>query len=85
MAAGGRCAVPGNPGRPKVPQNVSGLCWDGVVTAIGPAQLARLLRLPEPTPEQAAVISAPLGPLAVFGFTRWRRGRGPSGQSEPQT
>ncbi len=33
---------------------------------IGPAQLARLLRLPEPTAEQAAVISAPLGPLAVI-------------------
>jgi ATP-dependent DNA helicase UvrD/PcrA len=33
---------------------------------LGPAQLARLLRLPEPTPEQAAVISAPLGPLAVI-------------------
>ena len=33
---------------------------------IGPVQLARLLRLPEPTPEQAAVISAPLGPLAVI-------------------
>ncbi|HLH81871.1 MAG TPA: ATP-dependent DNA helicase [Trebonia sp.] len=31
-----------------------------------PAQLARLLRLPEPTPEQAAVIGAPLGPLAVI-------------------
>jgi DNA helicase II / ATP-dependent DNA helicase PcrA len=30
-----------------------------------PTQLARLLRLPEPTPEQAAVIAAPLGPLAV--------------------
>ena len=30
-----------------------------------PAQLARLLRVPEPTPEQAAVIAAPLGPLAV--------------------
>jgi DNA helicase II / ATP-dependent DNA helicase PcrA len=37
-----------------------------VSTPIGPAQLARLLRLPEPTPEQAAVISAPLGPLAVI-------------------
>jgi len=38
------------------------------VTTVGysPAQLARLLRLPEPTPEQAAVISAPLGPLAVI-------------------
>ena len=33
---------------------------------LGPAQLARLLRLPEPTPEQAAVICAPLGPLAVI-------------------
>ncbi len=33
---------------------------------IGPGQLARLLRLPEPTPEQAAVIAAPLGPLAVI-------------------
>ena len=30
-----------------------------------PAQLARLLRVPEPTPEQAAVVAAPLGPLAV--------------------
>jgi DNA helicase-2/ATP-dependent DNA helicase PcrA len=44
----------------------------GVITGIdragqiGPAQLARLLRLPEPTPEQAAVIAAPLGPLAVI-------------------
>src|SRR5580692_2671818 len=31
-----------------------------------PGQLARLLRLPEPTTEQAAVIGAPLGPLAVI-------------------
>ncbi len=31
-----------------------------------PVQLARLLRLPEPTAEQAAVIAAPLGPLAVI-------------------
>jgi len=31
-----------------------------------PVQLARLLRLPEPTSEQAAVIGAPLGPLAVI-------------------
>jgi DNA helicase II / ATP-dependent DNA helicase PcrA len=31
-----------------------------------PAQLARLLRLPEPTAEQAAVIGAPLGPMAVI-------------------
>src|ERR1700685_2328779 len=33
---------------------------------IGPVQLARLLRVPEPTPEQAAVIAAPLGPMAVI-------------------
>ena len=31
-----------------------------------PGQLARLLKLPEPTVEQAAVIEAPLGPLAVI-------------------
>ena len=30
-----------------------------------PGQLARLLRLPEPTQEQAAAIGAPLGPLAI--------------------
>jgi len=30
-----------------------------------PARLARLLGLPEPTPEQAAVIAAPLAPVAV--------------------
>ena len=57
-------------------RNVSGLCWNVVVTTVRdgaspigpvpPTQLARLLRLPEPTPEQAAVISAPLGPLAVI-------------------
>ena len=37
-----------------------------VTVRYGPQQLARLLRLPEPTPEQAAVIGAPLGPLAVI-------------------
>src|SRR5271166_1731390 len=31
-----------------------------------PGQLARLLRLPEPTQEQAAVIGAPLAPMAVI-------------------
>ncbi len=31
-----------------------------------PVQLARVLKLPEPTAEQAAVIAAPLGPLAVI-------------------
>ena len=37
-----------------------------VTTVIySPVQLAGLLRVPEPTPEQAAVIAAPLGPLAV--------------------
>ena len=34
-------------------------------TSYTPGQLARVLRLPEPTAEQAAVIGAPLGPLAV--------------------
>jgi DNA helicase II / ATP-dependent DNA helicase PcrA len=38
----------------------------GGTAQVGPVQLARLLRLPEPTPEQAAVIAAPLGPLAVI-------------------
>ncbi|GAA2722580.1 ATP-dependent DNA helicase [Actinocorallia aurantiaca] len=32
---------------------------------ISPAELARRLGLPEPTPEQAAVVQAPLGPMAV--------------------
>jgi DNA helicase-2/ATP-dependent DNA helicase PcrA len=36
------------------------------VTEYTPGQLARLLRVPEPTTEQAAVIGAPLGPLAVI-------------------
>ena len=31
-----------------------------------PAQLARMLGAPEPTTEQAAVIGAPLGPLAII-------------------
>ena len=31
-----------------------------------PVQLARMLGIDEPTPEQAAVISAPLAPLAVI-------------------
>ncbi|TVZ04189.1 ATP-dependent helicase [Trebonia kvetii] len=35
------------------------------MTTYTPGQLARLLRLPEPTPEQAAAIGAPLGPLAI--------------------
>lgn len=33
---------------------------------ITPVELARLLELPEPTPEQARVISAPLAPMAVI-------------------
>jgi DNA helicase-2/ATP-dependent DNA helicase PcrA len=36
------------------------------VTTYTPGQLARVLALPEPTTEQAAVIGAPLGPLAVI-------------------
>ena len=31
-----------------------------------PGQVARLLRMPEPTPEQAAVIGAPMAPMAVI-------------------
>jgi DNA helicase-2/ATP-dependent DNA helicase PcrA len=46
--------------------NVGGLWWNGCVDRYTPGQLARVLRLPEPTPEQAAVIEAPLGPLAVI-------------------
>ena len=38
----------------------------GMLVKYTPGQLARLLRLPEPTPEQAAVIGAPLGPLTVI-------------------
>ncbi len=40
--------------------------WRGAGVRYGPAQLARVLRIPEPTAEQAAVIGAPLGPLAVI-------------------
>jgi DNA helicase-2/ATP-dependent DNA helicase PcrA len=36
------------------------------VESYTPGQLARVLRQPEPTPEQAAIIGAPLGPLAVI-------------------
>ena len=35
-------------------------------TRYSPAQLARLLGVAEPTAEQAAVIGAPLGPVAVI-------------------
>jgi DNA helicase II / ATP-dependent DNA helicase PcrA len=40
--------------------------WRGASVRYRPAQLARVLRVPEPTPEQAAVIGAPLGPIAVI-------------------
>ena len=36
------------------------------MTTYTPGQLARVLGMPEPTTEQAAVIGAPLGPLAVI-------------------
>ena len=48
------------------PANVGGVCWNDIVTTYSPGQLARALGLPEPTTEQAAVIGAPLGPLAVI-------------------
>lgn len=38
----------------------------GIRVRYTPGQLARLLRMPEPTTEQAAVIGAPLAPLAVI-------------------
>jgi DNA helicase II / ATP-dependent DNA helicase PcrA len=40
--------------------------WRGAGVRYTPAQLARVLRIPEPTPEQVAVIGAPPGPLAVI-------------------
>ncbi len=50
--------------RPRQPGDaVSGPASDGV--RYSPAQLARLLGLPEPTTEQAAVIGAPLCPMVV--------------------
>jgi DNA helicase II / ATP-dependent DNA helicase PcrA len=47
-------------------RNVGGLWWNDIVTTYTPGQLARVLGIPEPTTEQAAVIGAPLGPLAVI-------------------
>ena len=47
-------------------RNVGALWWNDIVTTYTPGQLARVLGLPEPTTEQAAVIGAPLGPLAVI-------------------
>jgi DNA helicase-2/ATP-dependent DNA helicase PcrA len=40
--------------------------WHRPGIRYSPAQLARVLRMPEPTQEQAAVIGAPPGPLAVI-------------------
>ncbi len=49
--------------------NVGVVWWNCLVSGPAvrytPGQLARALRLPEPTAEQSAVIGAPLGPLAV--------------------
>ena len=39
---------------------------DTVATTYSPGELARMLGMPEPTPEQAAVIGAPLAPMAVI-------------------
>jgi DNA helicase-2/ATP-dependent DNA helicase PcrA len=47
-------------------RNVGGLWSNDNVTTYTPGQLARVLGLPEPTAEQAAVIGAGLGPLAVI-------------------
>src|ERR1700745_2509414 len=57
-----RCLSPGS-----TASNVGAVWWNVLVSTVySPAQLARLLRLPEPTPEQAAVIGAPLAPMAVI-------------------
>src|SRR4029077_7361248 len=40
--------------------------WNESVDKYTPVQLARVLKLPEPTAEHAAGIAAPLGPLAVI-------------------
>ena len=43
--------------RPEPGPNVGGLWWNVPVSIqYSPAHLARLLRLPEPTPEQAAAV-----------------------------
>src|SRR6266702_3145560 len=62
----GEPGLPHLPGRLLLPGQPRGRAGDPVTATYSPVQLARLLRLPEPTPEQAAVISAPLGPLAVI-------------------
>src|ERR1700745_493433 len=57
-----RCLSPGS-----TASNVGAVWWNVLVSVqYSPAHRARLLRLPEPTPEQAAVIGAPLGPMAVI-------------------
>jgi DNA helicase II / ATP-dependent DNA helicase PcrA len=45
---------------------VSAAAAEGTGVRYGPGQLARLLGAAEPTAEQAAVIGAPLGPMAVI-------------------
>src|SRR5207302_5500814 len=73
--------LPG-PGQPGLPQLPGRLLLSGASAGRGrdpmtgdepphgprysPVQLARLLGLPEPTAEQAAVIAAPLRPVAVI-------------------
>src|SRR5215470_10089527 len=64
---------PAEPGLPQLPGRLQlpGACVRGAgdlvtQTSYTPVQLAMLLGLPEPTGEQAAVIAAPLEPLAVI-------------------
>ena len=68
-------ALPGLPGRVQLPGRRTRRAGDRVTTAppltavpvrYSPAQLARMLGAQEPTAEQAAVIGAPLTPLAVI-------------------
>src|SRR6266702_6209843 len=63
-AASGGGPVTGGPGRRGGAAGAPG--GAGPATQYSPAQLARLLGAAEPTAEQAAVIGAPLGPMAVI-------------------
>ena len=59
-------AEPGREGWRADSQTDGGAATGKPATEIGPAQLARLLGAAEPTAEQAAVIGAPPGPMAVI-------------------
>src|SRR5215468_3605032 len=61
--------LPGLPGGLQLPgrrARRAGGAMTAKPTRYSPVQLARILGAPEPTAEQAAVIGAPLGPLAII-------------------